>query len=1091
MINNDRRNFVFKSTMVAASGLLTACGGGASSGSAGPAPAPVAPEAPAAAPDATAVTVVQGTALPNAVFRLAASATVRSAAYCLGYAFRRGDVPSGKTLTADSGVLQVTPKNVWPDGSLKFAVLAGTASVTANADNKIALMLIPQGAAPIALQTAKLRTTGIVAEVGCGVYGTVNWSGADWDAPFETWVSGPTMSSWIYRKPVGTDAHLVAWLEVRMWSTGEVEVLPWIENGYLQVAGPTNKSATFTFTLGKTQRMSAAIDLKHHQRTPLVAGTALSYWLATEPGVTPLHDSGYLQASELVPTYSATIPAGGPRVSVQVKSFTPLQQGGFNYDSDSMAAPGYQTAIGLLPEHDVLHLVADPADRVTTYGSVVRNGYGAGRYGLHYRDEKTNRPPAFSSYPTLVFAEGSGLKDTGASTQSYYTPRPAGASGPAWDTAHSPSVGYMAYLLTGRFYFKEETQFAAITNHFNVTDWVRGGGKFNYAPAPGFTGASGICVGAVQTRSAAWWFRSLTQALSVTPDAGDPLRAELLASVEANCRYFHQIYVAQPNNPFGMIEGGEGTYGDIPNIMTIPAWQQDFVTAAWGMALSLGLPLSGTAATQMSAFFAWKAKSIVGRLGTKEGWNFVNGAPYTMPIAASASADFFGGKGPWLKDFKTAYELMAANYKEATAPLSSADNTLGMDFPASSQPSMWHNAQPAIAYAVRHGVDGARAAYDRMTQASNWSAIQAVFNVKPVWAVKPSGMPASAPAIIAPVQPAPVAAGAPAWMAGRVVNEWHEITGTSGAGGADIEEFSGWARVDNVLVAAACGGHHLSDNRVVSIDLGADAPGWILRSAPSTTVKGDVPYYPDSRPISRHIYHMAKYVPALDRVILLGTRFAYSAVSTQNFRTVDGFNLKTNTWDAPGTYPDVPLLNGGAVIDQNGDAWVANGTVKFTASTKTWSTPLTANAPVGVRYPWALDSKRGVMFGLSFGDGEGYGTGLNAVKLVNNVQTQIIFNASPALTQFIADAPSNAGMDYDPINDFFLFHAGGESGRMYKILPNNTDIWDMQLFVYGPGNAMPQSSSAGTLSRFSYMPALKGFVLMPRQAGNLSFIRTA
>jgi hypothetical protein len=1094
MINNERRNFLHKSTMLAASGVLTACGGGADNAAAADPAAVAAVHTEIAA---TNVTVPTGTALPNAVIRLAGASTVKAAPYCLGFAFRRGDVPAGSAVTADTGTIQVTPKNVWPDGSLKFAVIAGQADLAAGVDTKVGLMIIPQASTtPTPLKTAKLRATEIVAEIGCGAYGTVKWGGADWDAPFDTWVSGAAMSSWIYRKPVGTDKHLVAWLEVRLWPSGAVEVLPWIENGYLKVAGPINKSATFTFTLGKTQRMSAAIDLKHHQRTPLVTGTALSYWLGTAPGVTPMQDVAYMQASELVPTYSAAVPPGGGRMRLQATSFTPLQQGGFNYDNDSMPSPGYQTAIGLLPEHDVLHLVAAASDRIMTYGSVVRNGYSAGRYGLHYRDENTNRPPAFSSYPTLVFADNSGFKDTGASTTSSYTPAPTGGNAPTWDTSHSPSVGYMAYLLTGRFYFKEEVQFAAISNHFNVTDWVRGGGRSGvYKPAPGFTNASGICVTNVQTRAGAWWFRTLSQALAVTPDAGDPLRAELIATVEANCNYYHKIYIAQPNNPFGMVEEPYTTYGDIPGKVTIPVWQQDFFTAAWGMALSLDLPISAAARAKMVAFFAWKAKSVVGRLGPSTGWHYINAAPYTMPISPSIPADYYGGTGPWLTDFKAAYDVMVASYVDTgNGPLSKTEGVLGMDFPAASQPSMWHNLQPALAYAVRHGVDGAQAGYDRMRSASNWSAISEVFNSKPVWSVKPAGAIPAAPVIVAPVQPVPTPVGAPAWLAGRALNEWREIPGTSGAGGASIEEYSGWARVNNQLVAAACGGHHLSDNRVVSIDLGADAPVWVVRMAASTSVQGDVPRNADGKPTSRHIYHMAKYVPALDRVLLLGARFTYSEISTGSFLTVDGFNLNNNTWDPAATYPNVPTLNGGAVIDGNGDAWATTATpAKFSAATRSWSSPVTTIAAKPVRYPWALDSKRNQLFGLCYGAGEGGDPvpAVNAVKQAGNIQTQITFNPSAALTQFIADAPFNAGMDYDPINDFFLFYSGFVAGRMYKIIPNAGNVWDMQVFAYGAGNVTPAPSVAGTLSRFSYMPALKGFVLLPGRMSNLVFMRTA
>ena len=96
-------------------------------------------------------------------------------------------------------------------------------------------------------------------------------------------------------------------------ASGAVEVLPWVENGYINVAGPTNKSATYGFSLGGSSRFSAAIDLKHHQRLVLVSGTALSHWLGTDPGVVPRHDPAYLMATEMVPTYRANTPAGSFR----------------------------------------------------------------------------------------------------------------------------------------------------------------------------------------------------------------------------------------------------------------------------------------------------------------------------------------------------------------------------------------------------------------------------------------------------------------------------------------------------------------------------------------------------------------------------------------------------------------------------------------------------------------------------------------------------------------------------------------------------------------------------------------------------------
>ena len=38
----------------------------------------------------------------------------------------------------------------------------------------------------------------------------------------------------------------------------------------------------------------------------------------------------------------------------------------------------------------------------TTWAALQRNAYSAGRYGIHFRDETTNRPLRFSSHPNLV-----------------------------------------------------------------------------------------------------------------------------------------------------------------------------------------------------------------------------------------------------------------------------------------------------------------------------------------------------------------------------------------------------------------------------------------------------------------------------------------------------------------------------------------------------------------------------------------------------------------------------------------------------------------------------------------------------------------
>jgi hypothetical protein len=1075
MVKNTRREFLRRSGMLAAASALGACGGGVvtEAATASAASAASVEETPTTTLPTPTSAVAGGTALANASFSLRSVGVQQRAPFCIGYAFQRGDVPKGSTVVSDVGVLQASAKNLWPDGSLKFAVLAGLVDLPATTPQVVNLRVSPAQALAAPLDTARLRATGAVAEIVADAFGKARWEGADWDSPFATWVAGPLMSSWIYRRPIGADPHLVGWLEVRLWANGALEVLPWIENGYIRVAGPTNKSTRYHFSLGGTERFSATIDLKHHQRTPLINGSALSYWLAADRSVTPSHNKQYLQASELVPSYQARVDAAAPVVKALVATYQPLQAGNFNYDSDSMPSAGYQDPIGLLPQHDVLYLTSDAPE---IYGAVVRNGFSAGRYGIHYRDENTNRPLRFSSYPNLNISDSQGFKDTGDSSKGQRTPVASGGNPPTWDVAHSPSVGFLAYLVTGRWYFMEEVQFATCTNYLGNGDGkiLRDGAKGLVQP----------CLGAWQTRSTAWDWRARVQALCVTPDDDTPLRSEFIASVVANIEHFHGRYVAQPNNPYGWLIGG--SYDSTTRVGA--PWMEDFVTAAFGYSVALGLPISPAATAKLAAFFQWKARSAVMRLGPKSGFWYVNAVPYTMPISPASRPDFETGTGPW---YNSDAELYAAAYATPPAWMGTVEGTLAGEIMPGER-ALWGNLVPAIAYAVRHGVPGALEAYTRMVGASNWPALRDAFNQRPVWAVQPARMVG----IPLPVPATPVSTtGMPVWMAGAAVGQWIEIPGTSGGGGSGVFAYSGFAFKEqtNEIVIAAAGGHgDSSDNRVVSLRLADDAPRWQLRMAPSTVVVKDVPYYPDGKPTSRHLYSSSHYVPQVNRVMLFGVRASFGST---DFPNVDGFNLDTNAWDPPGTWVNVPFGELGAVVVRaTGEVW-GTKLSRWSPTTKTWTQPITTRTNDFVRWPIAHDSRRNQLFTLNWGDDFGAGSGVFAtvVPCAGSTQTSISFKPSAALDSFIADKPTYAGMDYDPDNDRFLFYCGqgAGAGRVYVVTPNAGTTWDMSFLPISGNKLPPATPVSGVHNAFRYVPALRGFVLMPTAQSNLFFIRTA
>src|SRR3990167_6184652 len=126
MTDQERRKFLKSATMATGAAVLTGCGGGGAASSS--VVTPVSDSSPVPTPTPT---LTAGGGFPFTLPSPSPSSAGR-APFCLGYAFRKGNVPSGQTLVSNISSLQVTPKNRWPDGSLKFAVIAGLASLTAN-----------------------------------------------------------------------------------------------------------------------------------------------------------------------------------------------------------------------------------------------------------------------------------------------------------------------------------------------------------------------------------------------------------------------------------------------------------------------------------------------------------------------------------------------------------------------------------------------------------------------------------------------------------------------------------------------------------------------------------------------------------------------------------------------------------------------------------------------------------------------------------------------------------------------------------------------------------------------------------------------
>lgn len=1151
-------------------------------------------------------------------------------------------MPSGQGVVVSGANAQVTSKNFWPDGSLKFAIISGTAALpTANTPATITLDVgaastgtaltladLPPGlSAAINLTDAKdysfdtaAQTIGanlvmldgngnpiagtyvshtvtanngaavasiihtlnpdnatytITAEISGGTAGNVqtvtfalnyldlqgqsrsavatvlapvrtggglmwngtynvykssnvlpvtnaSWSGADWGTPFDfgtgvshggapAWVSGHRMSSWIYRKAI--TPHLTAWLEVRLYAGGAVEILPWVENGHLRVTNPTSATAAFEFTLNGSQRFSLAIDIPNHCRTVLVSGAALSYWLGADPAVTPKHNPTYFQTTRLVPKYGATLDPSSYFIANAVTTYTPFQAGDFPYP-ENMGSGGADPSIGLIPRWDVLCLVSGDTK---TYANSVIHGYSAGRYGIHFRDETTNRPIKFTSYPNLVLDGSSNVSGTGASSTNSYTPTAAGTFSPVWATTHHPSVGYMAYLLTGRFYFMEQVQFSATIGYLKNTDTIRQTSK----------GLFLTDVGANTTRGAAWSIRTLTQAVCVTPD-NDGLRADLLTSLQENVGYYYDTYVAQADNQFGFVTA-YANYTPGSGKLSISPWQQDFVTSTFGFMLDVDL-VGSTTKTELEAFFAWKAKSAIGRLGGTAITEFLyrDAAPYYLTVATQ-------NPGQWLADWGAIYEATIG----VTNPGNEGD-LRGGNYPDAT--SYWGNLQPAIAYAVTHGVPGAQTAYDRMTGASNWSDLEASFiSLGPEWSVVPNAQAAQVTTPNAAISKTysigsgqtlyagrskpvtPPSGSDPSWRSAMTPRTWATIgnspstidpkndaainpnhaslpadapwqVGASGTRFASImDSWSGGAYNQDTDELYCMGEGHGDGggNQIIAVALNVDSPVWRLETWPSGAVGNKLHpestpgteisvndgleatnAYADGRPRATHTYNNLLFANGDFYIAAQGAQWSSGNSGMYTFR-----------YDANGTRDWTKLASRGA-SDQSFGAGCFDSSRNCI-----WYFPYAGNAPVR-KYDIATNTwtSTGVSFPL-LNDGYSRAVYIPTLDIIVCLSYQFsndfrVFNpASPAIhappiSGSVPTAGRYTGVWVPELGAVVTY----EGGTGFNLLtpPATTPItgtWTWSRLEAAVENAVTPSSPAsnGTYGRFFYAPSLQCF----------------
>ena len=639
-----------------------------------------------------------------------------------GIAFPKG-VVSGN-LRASVSSLNVVVRRTWNDGSVKHAVVVGTAEAT----DVVTFINDSQGG--IDLTPSDISAAAPTAVVNLGSLGTASLASL-LATPFETWIATPKFIECHYRWNSSVNTAISVEFHVRLWHNGKLWVRACVENSRrIRTSGSSSYNVSLTGsvtifgTTVYTYSATAIYENTQHIHERWDGGTQYD--------VVVVHDTKQIQRTKLVPEYGVVDYISESTLSSLLYSYTPNSRLMF---TAAMGSGGYQEQIGILPHWDACYLISGDS---RAYRTVLAHGKACFSYSILWRESGRMLTPV--DYPTSNY---SGVNQGG--TDNFYS------GSLQWEQSHQPSMGYLAYLLTGDALYEDAMLGQLATN-------------FQAVSSTG-VGTSRVCYWG-QTRGTAWTMRTIANAAALVHEGAYELPSAK-AWFDGHIDYYASKTIEEPlavNSMLGYPTTVSTYNPSAP--LTVAPWMHNFWIGVMGYASDVD-PVLVTEEAKLTALRDWMYRGIVGFLGDGSTGNFCYTylADYNI-VASSEVVPVFAIR--YAKDLYNNWgDVMVATHGVVACGTT-------VSFGSGEHIADVGMAMPAIAYAQSHGATGMSEAYTRLTTANGWSTfMNNAWYDDPVWSVTPRSS-AQGNQVSATID---IANGRPSWRTTMVKGTWKVVPG--------------------------------------------------------------------------------------------------------------------------------------------------------------------------------------------------------------------------------------------------------------------------------------------------------------------------